>query len=658
MRTFLGKLLATLVVAGAAICAFTGPAQAQISFAPCGESNEFACGHVVVPIDPSGKVPGSLTLALQRHRASVGEAHTAIIALAGGPGQPALPFSEDFAEVLGPIAATRDLIVFDQRGIGLSDPLSCHAFEHPSTYRFPYQVVEACGAQLGPTRTFYTTADTVADIEAIRRAGGYEKLVLYGTSYGTKVAEAYAQAYPGHIEGLILDSVLTPNGPEPLERPTFQAIPRILRQMCAAGACAGITANPTADLATVLARMRGTGLKGQAIDGDGKAHKVSIDPQDLLGILLAGDFSRALRAELITTVAAAARGDTAPIARLLVSAEQGEGEGEGEDFDQPLYFATTCEEQSFPWSRTGSAKARLAQAKAVLKALPASTFAPFTPADAFRASDVQACAHWPFTTPAPAPDNAPFPDVPTLILSGTNDLRTPTSGARELAAQIPHAHLLLVPYTGHAVLENEPTQCAREAMISLFAHKTVKKCRPEPAPQSLRPPPRPPLSIGLVSPQQGYSGLPGRTLHAIDLTLLDFAREIAMRLGSVEILSESTTLRSGGLRAGWAELSAQGLGFHGFSYVPGVVISGTIKAEVADLHIEGSSAAHGTLRLGTHHDLVGILGGRHVKLAANPGATAAIVGGDAEASSYPRSVGAAGGALAGELAGLLPGIEP
>ena len=38
-------------------------------------------------------------------------------ALAGGPGQPPLPFTEAFDELLGPIAATRDLIVFDQRGM-------------------------------------------------------------------------------------------------------------------------------------------------------------------------------------------------------------------------------------------------------------------------------------------------------------------------------------------------------------------------------------------------------------------------------------------------------------------------------------------------------------------------------------------------------------
>ena len=408
-------------------------AGAQIAFAPCGNSNDFACGHLTVPLDPSGNTPGTITLAIRRHRATVGEAHSAIIALAGGPGQPALGFAEDFAELLGPIASTRDLIVFDQRGIGLSDPLSCHAFEVPSLYRSPGSLIEACGDQLGPDRSFYTTADTVADIEAIRQAGGYEKLVLYGTSYGTKVAEEYAQEYPSHVEALVLDSVVPPHGPETLNRSTFTAIPRILRQLCAEEVCAHTTSNPVADLARVVERMGSRGLSGRYVDAQGKSHSIPLTADDLLEILLAGDFSDPLRAEFVTAIAAAARNDDAPLARLLDTAAQ--AGGEEEDFDTPLYYATTCEEQLFPWNRAAEPKARIAQATAAAKALPASAFAPFTAADAIDLSDVDACAYWPYTTPAPAVDEAPLPNVPTLIVSGADDLRTPTANAREVAVR-------------------------------------------------------------------------------------------------------------------------------------------------------------------------------------------------------------------------------
>ncbi len=114
-----------------------------------------------------------------------------------------------------------------------------------------------CAGQIGPTRGLYTTADTVADIEAIRQAGGYEKLVLYGTSYGTKVAERYAQEYPSHVEALVLDSVVPPSGPEPLDETTFAAVGRVLRQLCSARACAHITPEPVGDLARLVKRIGG-----------------------------------------------------------------------------------------------------------------------------------------------------------------------------------------------------------------------------------------------------------------------------------------------------------------------------------------------------------------------------------------------------------------
>ena len=104
------------------------------------------------------------------------------------------------------------------------------------------------------------------DIEAIRQAGGYEKLVLYGTSYGTKVALEYAERYPQHVEALVLDSVVPAGGPEPFALATFQAIAGVLDELCANNACAGITANPlgrsrAADRAAAQARAQRLGVR-------------------------------------------------------------------------------------------------------------------------------------------------------------------------------------------------------------------------------------------------------------------------------------------------------------------------------------------------------------------------------------------------------------
>jgi pimeloyl-ACP methyl ester carboxylesterase len=603
------------------------PADAAIAFASCGNSNDFACGHLTVPLDPSGATPGTITLAIRRHRAPVGEARTAVVALAGGPGQSAIPFAEDFLQLLGPVLSTRDLIVFDQRGTGLSHPLSCHAFEHPNGYRSLGSLIESCAGQLGPSRAFYTTPDSVADIEAIRQAGGYEKLVLYGTSYGTKVAEEYAQAHPEHVEALILDSVVPPNGPETLDLPTFQAIPRILRQLCSFRQCAHITANPVADLARLVRRMHAGPVGGRVIDGHGHAHTVRVTSGDLLDILVAGDLDPILRSEFVPAVRAAAAGDNAPLARLVAFAESGEGEEAGEDIDIPLYYATSCEEQDFPWSRAVAPRERIAQARARLDSLPPASIAPFDAADVFALSDMPACAFWPFATPTPPLQSTPLPNVPALIFSGADDLRTPTSGARALAAQIPDAHVLVVPNTGHSVLGTEPTTCAREALFRFFAGKTIAACPDGPASPPLRPTPLPPRSLAAVAPAHGYRGRAGRTLRAVRLTLANFAHELLLEilkaLGAGSGIASTTSLDTGGLRAGWAQLSDGALRFHDYTYVPGVSISGVVHSESATLRIGGAAAAHGTLRLGPHRALVGTLGGAHVRIASqSTGATA------------------------------------
>ncbi|MEA2216703.1 MAG: hypothetical protein QOK19_2264, partial [Solirubrobacteraceae bacterium] len=446
------------------------PAGASVLYKPCAGTNNFACASLRVALDPSGATSGTLKLALRRHRAAIGEARTAIVALAGGPGQPALPFAEDFAEQLGPIAATRDLIVFDQRGTGESGALSCRAFRHVRAATPPPAAVTACAAQLGSARAFYGTGASVADIEAIRQAAGYEKLVLYGTSYGTKVAEEYAQAHPDRVEALILDSVVPPGGPEAFDRSSFAAVSRVLREVCTQGACRHVTSDPAGDLARVLSRIHGGGLHGRVVSPAGKSRRIAVKAQGVLSALLTGDFSGALRASLVSSARSAALGDDAPLARLVAMIPS-EEEVEAEGIDVPLYYATSCEDEAFPWSRAASPAARLAQARSAARSLGAAAFAPFDATDALRLSDIPACAYWPFATPFPPASGGPLPAVPTVILSGAYDMRTPTSNAREVARAIPGSHVLVVPRVGHSVLGADFSGCAAKALQALFASR-------------------------------------------------------------------------------------------------------------------------------------------------------------------------------------------
>jgi pimeloyl-ACP methyl ester carboxylesterase len=607
-------LAATALLAGLG-AARVAPAGAAIGFKGCRSSFTVGCAHLIVPLSPTGAAPGTLTLTLRRRRAVLGEPRSAVIALAGGPGQAAIPFTERFVETLGPILRRRDLVVFDQRGTGLSGALRCKALESFRPSKTP--IITRCAQQIGPARGSYTSPETVADIEAIRVAGGYEKLVLYGTSYGTKVALQYAQEHPSHVEALVLDSVVPLGGPDPLRLDTFAAVPRVLRALCAFHGCRRITRNPVADLRRVVAWVEGRRPRGL------RRRPPPIPSPALLATLLAGDLDPILRAEFPAAIRAASEGDTAQLRRLLEHASSGGEEEKNERphdpaLDVPLHYATACEEQQFPWRRASSPRKRLAEAAAKIRSLPARAFAPFTRRDAMPLSEMPACAFWPFTRPAPPTVSGPLPAAPTIVLSGAEDLRTPASGARSVVAAIPAAHLVIVPNTGHSVLTTEPGECGLRALRALFAHRPIRGCRPQPPPPYLKPTPLAPRRLSQVAPAPGFRGRPGRTLSALGLTLADLGRQLSLAIleaGGPTALRHRRGAPIPGLRGGSASLEGRRVVLHRYSYVRGVRVSGWIGVERARLAIGGRAAAAGRLGLAANGRLVGHVDDVHVDVA-------------------------------------------
>jgi pimeloyl-ACP methyl ester carboxylesterase len=558
------------------------PADGALAFAPCASNAPagFSCAAVPVPLDRRGQVPGTISLSVERKLASPIQSKAAVLALAGGPGQAALGLGEFIAKALAPALTTRDLLIFDQRGTGASGPLSCSALNSFSATAS--QTFEHCALQIGPARGAYTTQESVADIEAIRQAAGYEKLVLYGTSYGTKVAEQYAERYPQHVEALVLDSVVPPDGPEPFAIPTFQAIGSVLGELCSKGACTAITPNPLADIASLAARLRKHPASGSVYDGSGHRHTATLAEPGLLGILEAGDLNPALRALLPAAVHSALRNDPDPLLRLQLLAEGlipnrpgGHPSEENSDqIDEALFVTTTCEEAPFPWQRSGAPATRLAEARGALSALPGSDFYPFDAPTAFESSLIPACAGWPDASAASVVPGA-LPDVPALILSGAQDLRTPTSGARRVAALIPDAQLLVVPFTGHSVIGSDFSGCATQAVTAFFgggAGRPILPCAP--GPDIFAPTPLTPTKLAYVHPAPGLNGRPALTLTAVLDTIIDLNRQVigATLQANAQLPSGSSF---GGLRGGDAKLSSSRLQLTRFTFVPGVQLSGT-----------------------------------------------------------------------------------
>jgi pimeloyl-ACP methyl ester carboxylesterase len=577
-----------------------------------------------VPLDRSGAVPGTITLSVARKLAGSQPAASALVAIAGGPGQPALPFAEFNASSMAAALHTRDLLVFDQRGTGSSDPLSCPALERFSGASLN-RLFADCAEQIGPARGAFTTQESVRDIEALRAATGYAKLVLYGTSYGTKVALEYAERYPQHVEALVLDSVVPTDGPEPFAIPTFEAVDQMMRELCSAHLCSAITPEPVADLTALIARLRKRSLSGSVYDGTGHRHNAELSESGLLGVLEAGDLNPALRALLPAAIRSALRGDPDPLLRLQALAEglvpnvpAGKGGGgTDEATDEALFVTTTCEEAPFPWQRGSTAPTRLAEALSYLHAQPAGDFGPFDAETALQVSLVEACDAWPYAS-GPPPPAAALPNVPTLILSGAQDLRTPTSNALGVAAQIPDAQLEVVPFTGHSVIGSDLTGCAAKAVTAFFSGQPVAPCTN--AHDALAPTPVTPTSLGRIHPPAALGGLPGRTLAAVLDTLQDLNRQVI-----VATLQADAKLPSGasfgGLHGGFARLSSRRAVLRNLSFVAGVRLNGSFPVSdgrllTSTIRIAGARAAAGEVRLGSNsHRVKGTLGGHSFDLS-------------------------------------------
>jgi pimeloyl-ACP methyl ester carboxylesterase len=664
-RRILTLMLGAPLLSASLAMAQTSPA-AAFAFSPCpnGAANGFSCATLGVPLGRGGTVQGSVGLRVERLQASATPSRAAVVALAGGPGQAALPLAQGMAKTIAPALSTRDLLVFDQRGTGSSGALACPVLEGFEALGSIGQAFERCAGQIGAKRGAYTTQESVADLEALRQAAGYEKLVLFGVSYGTKVALEYAERYPQNVEALVLDSVVAPERADPFSVGMFQAMRPAFEELCSASACNGITADPLADIARLAVRLGKHALSGYVYDGSGHRHRSVLSNVDLLNLIGAGDLNPALRALLPGSVQSALRDDPAPLLRLNLLSEglipnlpgtpfaagatmngqdetpatgaprglkpAGRPDAGSDGIDEALFVDTTCEESSLPWQRAAPPKTRLAEGLGALRALPATDFYPFDASTAWADSVLPGCLQWPNAGPPP-PAVGALPSVPTLILSGAQDLRTPTSGAEAVAARIPGAQLVVVPYTGHSVLGTDFSGCAQTALKDFFSSGTAQQCGAIHDPFS--PTPVTPSKLTLVKPVGGLAGVSGSTLAVVLDTILDLERQVvgATLQADQELPSGS---RFGGLRGGYAQITSSSLRLHRLSFVNGVRISGSFPVvnghlRPTDLRVEGSRAATGTVRVGASTHVSGILGGRRfdvslakVKLARASGTMA------------------------------------
>jgi len=564
---------------------------AAAPFAPCPDVQGLECMTVTVPLDRSGAVPGTVNLAVRRFPARQGPSRGTIFFVAGGPGQSAVGVLPEVVSLFARTLPNYDILTYDQRGTGRSGALTCPALRNPGE-RSETEVFAACGQELGTRRGFYRTADSVDDLEAVRQAAGGPQLSIFAVSYGGRVAGEYARRFPAGVSRLLLDSPTPLSGTNPLDLQRLRALPPVFSALCARAACP-FTRSAYRDLSRLAKRLRRGPLRGTVVDPRGRRRRVSARLPDLYGPTIGSDTAPGLRAQLPSAFRSALRGDEVPLLRALVSpgAQASKAQEEAPDLSVVLNKATLCAESPFPWSPASPPnRDRDTRLEGVVDQLGAGAFAPFGPlVPIVVGTTTPSCLRWPAVTP-PVPVGGPGPAVPTLVLSGLEDIRTPLASAREVAAGYPGAQLRTIPFTGHSVVTADMSLCAPRAAIAFLGGGSAPAACP-PGERDIEVAPLAPRRLGALRPLR-FRGARGRTLRATKRTIDDAVAQLADVGGSV---------RLGGLRGGRLAFDGRRrLVLTGYQYVPGVRVSGVLTARdgviTGTLRVSGGGAVPAIVR--------------------------------------------------------------
>jgi pimeloyl-ACP methyl ester carboxylesterase len=440
-------LIATFV-AGALLSPATLAAPSLIELAPCRiadldglTSAEARCGGLEVPEDPAEPQGRMIRLAIAVVPAvSTRAKPDPLFLIAGGPGQGSI---QGYAPLLGAFAGVRrerDLVLVDQRGTGDSNRLDC-AMPDDALERGEIPPAELAGLArdclpgLPGRPQFYTTSIAVGDLDAVRAALGYAVVNVFGSSYGTRVAQHYARRFPERTRTVVLDGVVPPTLaliPD-VAIESQRALERVFDRCAADPACNERFPALREQFARLDATLRSREVTVSLADPvTGEIRKVDVTRAHLVTMarmLVYSPGSASLLPLLIHE--AAARGNYGPLAA--------QAEMLGPELESMLalgmHHSVVCAEDA---PRFAGAVDR--------QALEATAFGPLM-VDGMEAI----CGVWP-RGPVDADFAKPLDSaVPALLLSGEFDPATPASYGELAAKGFRNGRHVVVPGQGHGV---------------------------------------------------------------------------------------------------------------------------------------------------------------------------------------------------------------
>src|SRR5689334_13249210 len=342
--------LAAALVLAACTSGSDSPRSA-IALADCrlpGVETAARCGTHEVWEDRAAKAGRRLTLkvAVVPAKARAREPDP-IFVIAGGPGQGAISLAAQVMPLFARLNDSRDVVFLDQRGTGESAPLDCDDDTQPLQMLFedalPERLVTKCLAALDADPRQYVTPVAMEDLDEVRAALGYDRINLWGGSYGTRAAQEYLRRYPQQVRSVVLDGVATPAMRSTLDVwPSREvALAAILDACAQAPACAAAHPNLQTTLDGIRDRLGPEGQDVTLVDprtGDSQSMRLTFE--HVIGALQPFTYAPELAALLPEVIARAAAGDFGPLysGAMLVTGDL------DEQSNTALHYSVTCAE--------------------------------------------------------------------------------------------------------------------------------------------------------------------------------------------------------------------------------------------------------------------------------------------------------------------------
>ncbi len=188
------------------------------------------CATLTVPVDYADPTGATIDLKLERVPATdQADRVGSLVVNPGGPGAPGTSLVDDPTFAFGaPLLARMDIVAFDPRGTGESDPVDCvsdsdldtflaqdpapdDAAEGRALVAAQDDFFDGCVASSDDLVGHVSTVEAARDMDVLRGALREEQLAYLGFSYGTTLGGVYAQLFPDNVGRFVLDGATDPS---------------------------------------------------------------------------------------------------------------------------------------------------------------------------------------------------------------------------------------------------------------------------------------------------------------------------------------------------------------------------------------------------------------------------------------------------------------